>query len=257
MFIDTHTHYIDGDWLCSGKLSLEDMAETAAEFGIKELWMSSTGALTDDFVFYNRNMYEKTRPFTGLFRNFASASPYYQDKAITELRRCIEDYGFWGIKVHYWTQGGTVHMKTSADILELAIRYRMPVLYHDGTPPTSDTMQIAYLADRYPEAKIILGHAGMYDSAKCAIEACNTHENIYLCISCATVETARDIIANTRPDRLLFGSDYGAAETRDVFTDRVDTIRYACRDEAARETIFHGNAEMLLKELGAPALTGA
>ncbi len=252
MIIDTHTHYIDGDWLCAGTLSAEQMVETQDALGIQEMWISSTGALADDFVFYNRNMAKALKPYASRFKMFATASPYFQQKAVDEIRRCLEDEGFWGIKVHYWMQGGTVHMRSSAQILELAIQYKVPVLFHDGTPPTSDTLQIAYLADLYPEAKIILGHAGMYDSVDSAIEACNTHTNLYLCMSCSTIRGAQKILNNARPGRILFGSDYGAAETRDICTDRLETVRLASRDDAQCRMVYYDNAAALLKELGAP-----
>ncbi|MEG1557761.1 MAG: amidohydrolase family protein [Oscillospiraceae bacterium] len=253
MIIDTHTHYLDGNWLCAAKggLPIEDMVRTQQELGVSEMWISSTGALADDFEFYNKNMYEKTKGYEKNFRKFATASMYYQKKALNNIRKCIEDYGFWGIKVHFWMQGGSVQMKATHELMEMSIEYKMPVLFHDGTPPASDSLQIGYLADLYPEAKIILGHSGMFDTPKSAVEMCNTHKNVYLCISCSTLNDAQMIVCNAKQDRLLFGSDYGAAESRDVLTDRIDIIEEACKDKKLKQSIFAKNANALLQELGA------
>ena len=132
--------------------------------------------------------------------------------------------------------------------MELSIELQVPVLFHDGTPPTSDTLQIAYLADLYPEAKIILGHSGMLDSFRSAIEACNTHENVYLCISASPIADVNEICQNAKHDRLLFGSDYGAGPTDDIFWDRYYAIEYGCEDQELKNKIFFSNARELMAE---------
>ena len=251
MIIDTHTHLLDGDWLSafSGLPTARELLAAQDRFGVSEMWMSSTGALADDFSYYNKQMFERTREYPDRFRCFASASLYRGDRAIDELRRCLEEYGFGGIKVHYWMQGSTVHSAASQAMMKLSIDARVPVLFHDGTPPTSETLQIAYLAEQYPEAKVILGHSGMFDTWKSAVDACNRLDNLYLCISASPVGDVGAICRNARPDRLLFGSDFGAAPTDDVFWNRFDAIEYGCADAALRERIYHENAEELIRSL--------
>ena len=250
MIIDTHTHLLDGNWLSdySGCPTAEELIDAQDRFNVREMWMSSVGALAEDFVHYNHQLYKITKKFPERFKNFATASSYFGDKAVDEIRKCIKDYGFMGIKVHYWMQGGLVHSVTSRKIIELSIEYKVPVLFHDGTPPTSDTLQIAYLADLYPEAKIILGHSGMLDSYRSAIEACNSHENIYLCISASPIADVKEICQKARQDRLLFGSDYGAGPTDDIFWDRYYAVEYGCEDKELKEKIFYRNARELVRE---------
>ena len=67
MIIDTHTHLLDGDWLCafSGLPTAEALIAAQERFGVSQMWMSSTGALADDFSFYNRQMHEITRAYPG------------------------------------------------------------------------------------------------------------------------------------------------------------------------------------------------
>ena len=104
-------------------------------------------------------------------------------------------------------QGSTVHSKATQQMMELAVSARVPVLFHDGTPPTSETLQIAYLAERYPEAKVILGHSGMFDTWKSAVDACNRLDNLYLCISASPVGgRARNLRPRApRPAAVWFG----------------------------------------------------
>jgi hypothetical protein len=103
MIIDTHTHFLDCTCLCPCEdgLPIETMVQTQDKFGIKEMWISSTGALAQDFEFYNKNMFEHTKEYADRFRNFATASPYFEQRAIDNIRKCIEQYGFKGIKVHH------------------------------------------------------------------------------------------------------------------------------------------------------------
>lgn len=249
MIIDTHTHLLDGDWLCDfpGIPTVEQLLAAQERFGVKQMWMSSVGALADDFKYYNHLLYEITKPAPERFVNFATASLYYGDRAIDEIKRCIEVYHFGGIKVHYWMQGSTVHSAASRKMIELSIHYQVPVLFHDGTPPTSETLQIAFLAQEYPEAKIILGHSGMFDTFRSAIDVCNRYENIYLCISASPIADVMEICRRARPDRLLFGSDYGAGPTDDVFWNRFDAIEFGCEDLVLKEKIYYKNAETLTK----------
>ncbi|HPY37337.1 MAG TPA: amidohydrolase family protein [Clostridia bacterium] len=248
--IDTHTHLLDGDWLCefSQMPTAQSLLAAQERFGVEQMWMSSTGALADDFTYYNRLLFEITRPAPNRFINFAAASLYYGDRAIDELKRCIEEYGFGGIKVHYWMQGSTVHSAATAKMMQLAIQYEVPVLFHDGTPPTSETLQIAFLAQEYPEATVILGHSGMFDTFRSAIDACNRYENIYLCISASPIADVEEICRSARPDRLLFGSDYGAGPTDDVFWNRLEAIEYGCKDSVLKNKILYENAKALMNK---------
>lgn len=95
--------------------------------------------------------------------------------------------------------------RPAARIVELAVEYDVPVLYHDGTPPWSETLQVAAMADYYPEAKIIIGHSGLFDAYRSAIRACNTHDNIWLqiCGPCVGDAPPR---SSVRPERTGFYS---------------------------------------------------
>jgi len=81
------------------------------------------------------------------------------------------------------------------------------------------------------------------------VDACNRLDNLYLCISASPVGDVQEICARARPDRLLFGSDYGAAPTDDVFWNRYDAIEYGCKDASLKERIYWKNAEELVRSL--------
>lgn len=248
MIIDTHTHMSDGGWppqsnLC---LSAEEMVRVMDRNGIGSMWISSSTALARDFVEYNRKTAAFIKAYPDRFLGYVTVNPNYHELVEQEIRECIGKLGFRAIKLHPWLQAFSVHMPIVHRIMELAAEYRVPVMFHDGTPPYSDTLQVAALADTHPDVDIILGHAGMFDSYRAAIEACNTHDNIWLCICGTIVGDTREILRSARSDRLLFGTDYGASNRGNLVVDRLKIMEYACDDDVLREKVMWENAERLL-----------
>jgi predicted TIM-barrel fold metal-dependent hydrolase len=222
------------------------MVEVMDRHGIDQMWISSSTGLARDFVQSNRRMAEFIAEYPDRFLGYLTVNPNYHEMVESEVRECIERLGFRAIKLHPWLQAFSVHLPVVHHIMELAREYRVPVMFHDGTPPYSDTLQIAALADTHPETDIILGHAGMFDSYRAAIEACNTHENIWLCICGTIVGDTREIFEKARHDRLLFGTDFGASDRENLVVDRIKIIDYACHDEALRQDVMENNALRLL-----------
>ena len=126
-----------------------------------------------------------------------------------EIERCVGEVGMRGVKLHPWLQGFSAHEPGLQDVCATAGRLGIPVLFHDGTPPFSTPLQLAALARRHPETAIVLGHGGLHDLWREAIEAVLTTPNVHLCM-CATPGYAmRAIVARCPLDRLLFGTDAG------------------------------------------------
>lgn len=247
MIIDTHGHTMDGlGMLYNTCVPLGRMVEIMDQFDVAQVWVSPSTGLMRDFREANFRQYEATKNYPGRFVNFYTANPNYPELLETDIRRSIEDIGFRGIKMHPWCTGFPINVPASHKVVELAIEYDVPVLYHDGTPPWAETLQVAAVADYYPEAKIIIGHAGLFDAYRSAVEACNTHDNIWLCICGPCVGDAAEIIKNTRKDRLLYGSDFASSNTSNLVRERLNVLRLACPDEEVRRQIFSENPRKLI-----------
>lgn len=247
MIIDTHGHTQDGaGMLYDTKVDVGRMVEIMDEFDVQEVWVSPTSAMMRDFREGNLRQYESTKQYPGRFVNFYSANPNYQELIEDDIRRSVEDRGFRGIKMHPWLSAFPVNHKVPHRVVELAIEYGIPLLYHDGTPPWSETLQVAAVADYYPEAKIIIGHSGLFDAYRSAIQACNTHDNIWLCICGPCVGDAAEIIRQTRKDRILYGSDFASNDTNNLVDERLKVIRCACPDEDLQNKIFYENPRNLI-----------
>lgn len=247
MIIDTHGHTIDGRCINAGsQVPVGRMVEIMDEYGVEQVWVSPMTGLYRDFRESNRRQYEDTKPYAERFVNFYTANPNYPELLEDDVRRSIEDRGFKGIKMHPWCTGFPIDNPASRRMVELAVEYDVPILYHDGTPPWAETLQVAAMADYYPEAKIIIGHSGLFDAYRSAIRACNTHENIWLGICGPAVGDAAEIIRKTRKDRLLYGSDFASSETSNLVAERIRVLELACPNEELRRQIMYDNAKKLI-----------
>src|SRR5437763_11112623 len=86
---------------------------------------------------------------------------------IEEARPCL-DLGARGIKLHPRAQKFLLNDERLSPIFELAAERRVPVLIHGGRglPPIAD--DLGRVVDRYPEAQLIVAHAGIADLAALA-----------------------------------------------------------------------------------------
>jgi uncharacterized protein len=81
---------------------------------------------------------------------------------IEEAERCL-DRGARGIKLHPRAQKFMLDDDRLSPVFAIAAERRVPILIHGGRglPPIADNL--ARLVDRYPEAQLIIAHAGIAD----------------------------------------------------------------------------------------------
>ena len=88
---------------------------------------------------------------------------------IEEARRCL-DRGARGIKLHPRAQRFLLNDERLAPVFAIASEYRVPILIHGGRglPPIAD--DLGRLHESYPEAQLIIAHAGIADLAGLAAQ---------------------------------------------------------------------------------------
>ena len=91
---------------------------------------------------------------------FCTVNPYRKETAVGEFRRCVEVLNMRGLKIHPWVQGASLNGDTMDELCEMAAEWKIPLLFHDGTPCYSLPSQMALLARRHPATTMILGHCG-------------------------------------------------------------------------------------------------
>jgi predicted TIM-barrel fold metal-dependent hydrolase len=128
------------------------------------------------------------------------------EEPIEEAIRCL-DRGARGIKLHPRAQGFLLNDERLAPVFELAAERRVPILIHGGRglPPIAD--HLAALTDRYPEAQLIIAHAGIADLAGLSARFCGK-AGVFFDTSVWSPVDLLDFYRQISPEQVLYASDY-------------------------------------------------
>jgi hypothetical protein len=179
-----------------------------------------------------------------LFYGFCFVNPLHGQKAVQEIRRCITDNGMYGIKL--WLGCVCTDPRVSP-IIEESISLGVPILQHswireEMLPGESSPYDIAELAARYPEMRMIMAHMGY--RWRPGVDAIRECPNILTdcCGGDPEMGQTEYAVQMLGADRVLYGSD--AAE-RDVLL-QISKVTSADITSEDREKVLHLNAERLL-----------
>lgn len=137
------------------------------------------------------------------------------------------------------------NVKLLAPILDLAGNYSLPVFLHTDYPVDArDLADIFVLADQFPKAILILGHAGG-DFWLDAIAGAENRHNVYLDTSEIVNQVALQVAVNTLPDRIMFSTDF-PWDAPESMLARIDALD--CQ-EAVKEQILGNTAASLFSVL--------
>ena len=230
------------------------LIEAADKLGIDRLCCSiltpKRPATAEGFRECNVWVADGMKRFSGRVLGYCYVNPGCGREALDEIRRCVEDRGFMGIKLY------NEHKCTEPvvfPVVELAIELRVPILHHAGhghhpipnQPNISDGGDLAELGRRYPEARLICAHVGGGGDWEWTIKALRHADNVFLDTSGSVtdegiVDMAAEILG---VDRLLFGCDMS-------MTAGVGKIRAARLGPEDKQKILGGNMTQLLKMRG-------
>ena len=210
MIIDAHVHI--GTTICHFKplpVTADDLLHEMDANAVDMAVLCPAGA---DLAVHNRRgndlVAAAVRAHPDRFLGLGTANPWYGETALAELDRAVNGLGLHGLKFHSLIQGFHLHDPTLVyPVVEKAIELDVPVYFHCGTPIMAVPYKIQDLAQRYPEARLIMGHRGW-----------DFHfDVIYVEQNCPGlwIETSKCEYVNLEHSykmgnahRLLFGSDY-------------------------------------------------
>src|SRR3989441_11664743 len=86
------------------------------------------------------------------------------ESPIEEAERCL-DRGAKGIKLHPRAPRFLLNDERLRPVFALAAERRVPILIHGGRGLPPIAAELSALVDRYPEAQLIIAHAGIADMA--------------------------------------------------------------------------------------------
>jgi len=249
--VDVHTHvppgYAPADSSAESARSFLDVCDRS---GVDITWVFTTSGLSDPDPVHNDVVAQFCTEDAARLLPFCTVFPQ-QAGAVRELHRCVDELGVAGVKLHPWLQGFSP-LDDGMDALGTALsRLRLPVVFHDGTPPNSSPLQIAYFAERHPDVPVILGHGGLHDLWTEALAAMHRVPNLWVVPSGTPPYGLRRMVQEIGTDRMLFGSDAGYGDSHwQPF--QLQKVRELQLPQEAETAVLGGNA---LKILGEPAGT--
>ena len=204
-------------------------------------------ATADEFRECNQWTAEGMRRFPGRALGYCYVNPGCPREALAEIRRCVEERGFIGIKLY------NEHLCTEPivfPIVELAIELGVPILHHAGhshyfvaeQPRMSGGEHLAELARRYPEARLICAHLGGGGDWEWEIKALRHAANVFLDTSGSVVDEGlvEMAIRVAGVERVLFGCD-------NSLTAGMGKMRGAELSPADKQQVLGGNMQRLLQ----------
>ncbi len=257
MLIDVHAHLLPEDAaMFSGEEWNRNQIYFAKKYGITEMWVSCLGSFGrnspvympsyEDMIYGNRVIYKYHKDNPLLIKPMCTINPNWQDKAVDEIKKCVEEYGFIGVKL-----GASVRTTSEVmdKIMEKIIEYDLPVLQHiyqhrrgKEIPgqEVSDSAELAGLAKRFPEAKIIMAHIGGGGDWEYSIKAVKDIKNISLDISGSVIDCGmmEMCLKEIGPKRILFATDL-------TISTGIAKFRHMKLNKTERDLIAYKNAESL------------
>ncbi len=244
--IDFHTH-LDERWLNQSLPDEDEFLLTLDRFDVEAACIFTLQGFFGDCPRHNDALAERSGRHPDRLIPFATVDPKLGDAAVVELERCLANPLFRGVKFHPWLQAFAPSMvkPTMTELLRCAARHQAPVLFHDGTPPYSTTFQIADTARWEPEAKIVLGHAGLSDYIVPAAELVRDIPNLYACVCGPRAGWVNYLVRTAGAEKVLFGSDFGFTDWT-ILAEFLDNVRSAELGAADYEQVVYRNAARLL-----------
>jgi len=253
LIIDAHAHI----WY-PPSFSLEEFLKWAAKLGIDKLCVSKLPSLRpssfSSFSEANKDVAEAMKAHPETVLGYCYVNPAYEEKAVREFRKCLEEYGMLGLKLY--TDCHCLDPRVSP-MIELAVEFNAPILIHTahiqrryikGDPPTvSNSEDVAELARRHPKATIIMAHIGGGGDWEWALKAVRGVSNLMVDTSGSGVDLGMIEMAvrEVGAERIVFGTD-------NFLSSGIGKIRGAELNERDRELILSKNMLRIIERRGLP-----
>jgi hypothetical protein len=239
MIVDAHRHIGSGRYKT---LSADDLLRSMDECRIdRAVVVPVEEYLAVDNDTGNALILSEVRKNSGRLYGFATANPWYGQKAVESIRRFLGE-GLRGIKLHPPLQGFVLNDEVVYPLVAEAEAYRVPVYFHTGTPVQSLPLQLRDLAARFAGVNFIMGHMGAHDFNYDIVAAACGMSNIYLESSMSLSDITGRAIRELGAGKVVFGSN----APRSTQGYELEKASSQCRSEEEREFVLSGNMLRLL-----------
>jgi uncharacterized protein len=165
------------------------------------------------------------------------------ESPIEEAERCL-DLGARGIKLHPRAQRFLLNDERLAPVFALASERGVPILIHGGRglPPIAD--HLARLVDQFPEAQLIIAHAGIADLAGLAGRFAGK-AGVFFDTSVWSPVDLLSFFHQVSPEQVLYASDYPYGRQPSSLLIALRTGRLAGLTEEQIRTMLAGSAKRI------------
>ncbi|MFF0346020.1 amidohydrolase family protein [Kribbella sp. NPDC004875] len=243
--VDVHAHLGPYSLFYIPEPDAATMVAVMDRTGTEVTVLAANRAIQQDAHLGNSQSLAAVDAHPGRIAAYAVINPWQDPER--ELDRLAADERFVGIKVHPSLHRYPVTGARYAGVWEFAASTGCPVLSHsEHHSPYDSPVLFETVAERFPGAPVILGHAGITPAGVDeAIAAAGRYGSLWLevCGSQMTGPLIRSMVDQVGSDRVLFGSDF-------PFIDqRMSLGRVVCAPltESQRQDVLSGNARKLFR----------
>ncbi|WP_433337196.1 amidohydrolase family protein [Spirillospora sp. CA-294931] len=213
------------------------------DVGLISAWYGPEGDLVS-----NDEVASFVRDGGGRLAGVASVDLRKPMQAVRELRRCVNELGFKGLRIVPWLWEAPPtdrrYYPLYAECVELGVPFCTQVGHTGPLRPSEVGRPIPYIdqvALDFPELVIVGGHIG-YPWTEEMVAVCRKHPNVYIDTSAYTVrryppELVR-YMAQDRHHKVMFGTNYPMIAPERALTG-LDELGLS---DAARDAFLAGNA---------------
>jgi predicted TIM-barrel fold metal-dependent hydrolase len=230
------------------EVTVDAMEQAGVSFGLLSAWHGPQGPLIG-----NDEVAAWVRVHPGRFAGIAAVRLDRPMQAVRELRRCVTELGFKGLRVVPWLWEAAPtdrrYYPLFATCVELSVPFFTQVGHTGPLRPSETGRPIPYIdqvALDFPELVIVGGHIG-YPWTEEMVAVARKHENVYIDTSAYTPrryppELVRYMKSRGGSRKVLFGTNYPML-THQQALDGLDGLELEPETQAA---FLHGNAERVL-----------
>ncbi len=132
------------------------------------------------------------------------------DGAPETFKRCVEDLGLKGIKLHgYWDQFAYSDHGLLDPIMETCNKYKLPAVIHvAGDHCPSGPLQFEELAKTWPDVTFFMSHGGGFWATGEAMMVAKRNKNVIIDTSCCEHSWITYFTDELGADKVAMGSDW-------------------------------------------------
>jgi hypothetical protein len=210
--------------------------------GIRQTAISACSAIFGgDCTAGNNATADAVRRFPDRLIGYVRVNGNYPSLVVPELERGFDELGLTHIKLHPGVDAYPIDGAGFADVWPFADERGVLVLIHTwGETSTAPSSVCARIAERWPNLRILLGHAGGTDGVDEACRVAREVPNVFVdtVLSMRHLGRVEYMVEHAGIENVLYGSDATFLHA----SPAVGQVAYARLTEAEKLAVLGGNA---------------